>query len=126
MDVAMLNHIAEMKGLKIRIVDPSYQLTEQDKKSGIKFVAFQEGEVDEKGNRGIGHYSLFDGDGKIIENPQSSNGPNLDCGYEVISMLTGDSVEKLREEVAKSIEQNGAGYLKAKDAMDRLQKDHPK
>lgn len=95
-DMAGMFAMAAANDVKIKIVtDPDYQPSQEDLKNGINIVLFEKGV-----NGQPGHFSLMNGTSTSIQKG------DMDCGYLVISQLTGKSVDELRSEMPELVQNN--------------------
>lgn len=121
-DLADMFTMATENNINLKIVDdPDYQLSEKDIAKGTKVVVFTKGKKDVEGKDDVGHYQLLRSDGKLIDIESNEN----DCGYAVFVLLTGKSVDQLRNETAQGIEANYENFSKAIDAQVWVRDHYP-
>lgn len=82
-DAAILEKAASEIGLDVVFSDGKLQLTEEQKNQGYQIVYFKQGELNEDGTHGVGHYYVLDEKNQMVK---LSGGKN-DCGYAAIAYL---------------------------------------
>lgn len=112
-DMVVMFTLAKKNGAKIKIVDDkNYQPTAEDVANGVQIVIYEKNSDPSKS----GHYSLRNPDGSI-SSPVSEH----DCGYMVMSKITGKSVDELRVQAATTILQNPSNFTEIQSTVTWIQ-----
>lgn len=113
--------IASLNNIKLKVVtSPHYHVTEEDIKTNTQIVFFScpMGMI---GENNLGHWCLLGTDGNIVEIDSDEN----NCGYAIISHLTGKSIKDLRANTAQAINDNPQDFHHALQAQDWLGSHYP-
>lgn len=121
-DFLIMKKMAEDNGVNLKIVDqPDYCLTDEDRANNVRVAVFVEGKPGADGKFGIGHWQRLDKEGQLVDVPSDKN----NCGYAVMSELTGKSIDALRQETSTSLLEHAGAFEKSFEVYNWIASRNP-
>lgn len=124
-NVAELFAMASANGINIKVVDdPNYKVTKEDVDNGVRIVLHQKST---ETGQPVGHFNLLGGNSVTasLDGGGGRSNDDMNCGYDVMSQLTGKTAAQLRNELDEIKQENPIIFNQINSCSEWIWQRHP-